>query len=148
MSTDSPVASTTTSLAEVTSTTIDTGDVQGFAIGTIQVGDREFRVAVADERALRLRGLMGVEDLGDLDGMLFIMDGMVQNGFTMRNTLIPLHIAFFDEAGVLVDVLEMMPCSEEPCPSYVPDGRYRYTVEVPLGEFEGIDESATLLVKA
>jgi hypothetical protein len=90
---------------------------------------------------------MGVVDLGDLDGMFFVMDGVVQTGFTMRNTLIPLHIAFFDEDRVLVDVLEMEPCEAEPCPSYVPEGGYRYAVEAPLGAFATLNDADSLTIK-
>ena len=51
------------------------------------------------------------------------------------------------EAWTLVDVLEMVPCTEEPCQTYVPSGSYRYTVEVPLGQFDDLDESAVLTIK-
>lgn len=90
---------------------------------------------------------MGVVDLGDLDGMLFVMGGTVQSSFTMRNTLIPLHVAFFDGAGALVDVLEMIPCESEPCPSYRPSAEYEYAVEVPLGRLDDLDEADSLSIK-
>ena len=142
------VSTTVTTTQPRPSTTVDTGDVEGFEIRRIQIGERRLRVAVADAVELRRRGLMGVGDLGALDGMLFVMDGTVRNAFTMRNTLIPLQIAFFDEEGALVDLLEMAPCDEEPCPTYQPTGSYRYGVEVPLGDFDDLDETETLSIKA
>jgi uncharacterized protein len=126
---------------------VDTGDVEGFGLGEVTIGDETLVVAVADESRLRQRGLMNVTDLGELDGMLFVMDEAVRSAFTMRNTLIPLHIAFFTDSGDLVDVLEMSPCDQEPCPSYRPRGSYRYAVEVPLGQFDDLDRSARMLVK-
>jgi uncharacterized protein len=136
-----------TSAVPVTSVDPDTGDVTGFGIGRIELDDETMLVAVADRSELRRRGLMEVSDLGELDGMLFVMDETVNSAFTMRNTLIPLHIAFFAESGELVDVLEMTPCVEEPCPSYRPAGRYRYALEVPLGGFDGLDPTARISIE-
>jgi uncharacterized membrane protein (UPF0127 family) len=117
---------------------IDTGDVQGFGLAEAMVGDRRFVVAVADDGALRRRGLMNVVDLGDLDGMVFDMGRNADSAFVMRNTLIPLDIAFFTDDGELVDTFEMTPCAEEPCQLYQPAGSYRYAFEVPLGVFDGL----------
>lgn len=124
-----------------------TGDVTGFGIGEIELDGEMMLVAVADRPELRRRGLMEVADLGELDGMLFVMDETVNSAFTMRNTVIALHIAFFDETGELVDALEMTPCVEEPCPSYRPSGAYRYALEVPLGVFDDLAVSARISVK-
>ena len=40
----------------------------------------------------------------------------------MKGTLIPLDIVFFGDDKALVDTLSMVPCTADPCPSYVPDG--------------------------
>lgn len=110
-----------------------TGDVVGFAVDTVLLGQRPLLVAVADTPELRSRGLMGVSDLGDLDGMLFVFDAEVTVAFVMRNTLIPLDIAFFDAEGVEVDRLEMVPCSKEPCRLYGAAAGFRYALEMPAG---------------
>ncbi|MGF1666108.1 MAG: DUF192 domain-containing protein [Acidimicrobiia bacterium] len=138
---DSTVSSPTTGAEPAT------GDVTGFGIGQVELDGETLLVAVADRSELRRRGLMEVSDLGELDGMLFVMDETVNSAFTMRNTLIPLHIAFFAESGELVDVLEMTPCAEEPCPTYRPDGRYHYALEVPLGAFDELDDAARISVE-
>jgi uncharacterized membrane protein (UPF0127 family) len=81
---------------------------------------------------------MGVADLGALRGMLFVWPDDVSSGFWMKDTLIPLDIAFFAADGSLVDRLSMVPCEADPCPSYRPSGPYRTALEVPAGGFEGV----------
>jgi len=110
-----------------------TGDVVGFAVDRVLLGQQPLLVAVADTPELRSRGLMEVSDLGDLDGMLFVFDAEVTVDFVMRNTLIPLEIAFFGDDGVEVDRLEMNPCREEPCPLYGAASGFRYALEMPAG---------------
>ena len=94
---------------------------------------------MADTPALRSRGLMGVTDLGDIDGMLFRWPSDVESGFWMKDTLIPLDIAFFAADGSLVDLLSMVPCEADPCPSYRPSGPYRSALEVEAGGFDHLD---------
>jgi uncharacterized membrane protein (UPF0127 family) len=109
-----------------------------FPTAAVGVGDESWTVAVADTAVLRVQGLRGVADLGGLDGMLFSFPEDSAATFTMRGTLIPLDIAFFTADGTLVDRLEMVPCSADPCPSYRAAGPYRYALETPAGGFDAI----------
>jgi len=109
--------------------------LEGWETATVTIGEATMLVAVADEPTERRRGLMFVEDLEDLDGMLFSFGEETSRGFWMKNTLLPLDIAFFDADGALVDVLTMDPCEEVSCPSYVPSGAYWTAVEAPAGAF-------------
>jgi uncharacterized membrane protein (UPF0127 family) len=153
VSTSAEQTSTVPTSVDPTTTTVpvvknvDTGDVTGFEVGEVTLAGERLTVALADERSLRRRGLMGVVDLGDLDGMLFVMDSTVTSAFTMRDTFISLHIAFFSESGELVDLLEMTPCQGEPCPSYQPGGAYRFALEVPLGRLSELEQGAMISVK-
>jgi len=70
--------------------------------------------------------------------MLFIWEDDVLNGFWMKDTLMPLDIAFFGADGSLVDLLSMVPCAGDPCPTYRPSGSYRSALEVPAGGFDGL----------
>lgn len=102
-------------------------------------------MAVANTPELRQQGLMGVTDLGDLDGMLFIFDDDVSTGFWMKNTVIPLDIAFFRADGGLVDLLRMTPCEADPCSIYQPSGPYRYAIETAVGRWDAIDQPSLVL---
>jgi uncharacterized membrane protein (UPF0127 family) len=101
-------------------------------------------VAVADDDILRARGLMGVEDLGELDGMLFAWPEAVQARFTMRNTLIPLDIGFFNPEGELIEVLQMVPCDDSECPGYGIDSPFRWALEAPAGALLDLTPGARL----
>lgn len=86
----------------------------------------------------RQRGLMFRESLPQGTGMVFRMPSDRTGGFWMKDTLIPLSIAFFTSDGAVVDVLDMEPCPSEPCPSYPPGGAYRFALEVNQGYFSEI----------
>lgn len=104
-------------------------------------------VLVADTSARRQHGLMEVPDLPDGVGMLFVgYDRDRTGGFWMKNTLVPLTIAYLAADGTIVDLIDMAPCGAEPCPSYPPDTPYRSALEVRQGWFadHGIDEGAVV----
>lgn len=90
---------------------------------------------VAASEGTRARGLMAVTDLGGYAGMVFVWDGDTASGFWMRDTPMPLSIAFFDAEGRFVASADMSPCGDVPdCPVYPSPGTYRFAVEVPRGE--------------
>jgi hypothetical protein len=70
--------------------------------------------------------------------MVFRFPAEHQGGFWMRNTLIPLSIAYFDRSGTVVATMDMEPCRQDPCPSYRPRARYRGALEVNQGFFDEI----------
>ncbi len=84
----------------------------------------------------RARGLMEVKDttLGGYDGMLFRFDGDVTESFWMRNTPMPLSIAYITADGQVITIADMEPCSDSPdCRDYPASGPYRMTIEVAQG---------------
>lgn len=93
-------------------------------------------VDVADRPEQRAYGLMHRESLPPDYGMMFFFFEDVQTPFYMKNTLVPLSIAFFDASGAIVDILDMEPCRADPCPLYTPDRPYRGALEVARGSFE------------
>lgn len=92
-------------------------------------------VLLADTRELRARGLMEVTDLGGYDGMLFAYPDDHEGGFWMRDTVLPLSIAYLDAEGRVVSTADMDPCPDRgaACPTYPPAGPYRHALEVPQG---------------
>jgi uncharacterized membrane protein (UPF0127 family) len=140
------VTTTTATTTTATTTTVpDDASVEllaAFPRAEIDVASEPWQVAVADTPQLRAQGLMGVTDLGDVDGMLFVWDSDTPSWFWMKDTLIPLDIAFFRADGSPVAVLSMVPCEADPCPSYGPAGgrAYRYALEAPAGQLVGMEE--------
>ncbi|HXF36437.1 MAG TPA: DUF192 domain-containing protein, partial [Actinomycetota bacterium] len=94
------------------------------------------RVEVADAPAERARGLMGRERLPADAGMVFLFPRPTRAGFWMKDTLIPLSIAFWDEGGRIVAILDMEPCRRDPCPLYRPEAAYVGAVEANRGFFQ------------
>ena len=75
--------------------------------------------------------------------MLFDFPADTDGGFWMRDTPMPLSIAYLDAEGAIVSTADMDPCLDlgDQCPGYPPDGVYNDTVEVPQGGLEtlGLD---------
>ena len=101
---------------------------------------------LADDPATRSLGLMQVTDLGGLDGMAFLYDSPHTTSFTMRNTVMPLSIAFFGADGAHLDEFDMEPCVAEPCPSYPTPADFVVAIEAPQGGLAelGIGDGSTL----
>lgn len=93
----------------------------------------EVAALVAASPDERQRGLQEVEELPEGVGMLFLFDRDRTTGFWMKDTLVPLEIAFATVDGEIVEVLSMEPCEAEPCEVYAPDEPYRAALEVPDG---------------
>lgn len=135
----------------------DRGELGNFGEVAIAITDADGEVVgwcvlLADSPELRQRGLMEVEDLEGYSGMLFVWDTDATSQFYMRNTPMPLSIAWFAADGELVAEADMEPCGdEEGCPLYPADGAldpYRFALEVPQGELEplGVEEGSTLRI--
>jgi uncharacterized membrane protein (UPF0127 family) len=116
----------------------------------IQTGDGDVvvQVEVADTESERARGLMGRTELAKDAGMVFVFPQDSASAFWMKDTLIPLSIAFYEDGGRIVRILDMEPCREDPCPVYEPGGAYRGALEVTKGAFRrwGVEVGDTLRV--
>jgi uncharacterized protein len=93
------------------------------------------RVEVADDLVEQAKGLMDRATLGENRGMLFVYPEERELSFWMKNTLIPLSIAFIDSERRIIDIQDMKPLDDEP-PSYVSAEPAQYALEVNQGFFE------------
>jgi hypothetical protein len=91
---------------------------------------------LADTTAERTQGLVEVEDLDPWDAIVFDFGEPVMGPFWMKDTVLPLSIAFYDEFGVFVSSADMEPCPGDDCPSTGADRPYRWAVEVEQGRLE------------
>lgn len=89
-------------------------------------------VEIADTPEEHSVGLMNRERLPDDAGMLFVWPEDTGAAFWMKDTLIPLSIAFIDANGVILDIQDMQPLDETLHQSPAP---YRYAVEANQGWF-------------
>jgi uncharacterized membrane protein (UPF0127 family) len=93
------------------------------------------RVEIADTDAEWQTGLMGRTTLEGDAGMLFVFDQEQKLSFWMKDTLIPLSIAYIDAEGRIVDIQDMQPLDDIP-PQYVSAEPARYALEVNQGFFK------------
>jgi uncharacterized membrane protein (UPF0127 family) len=98
-------------------------------------GSVTVHASVSNTDAARERGLAGRTDLAPDGGMAFLFDHPVRASFWMKDTLIPLSIAFWGPRGRIVSIMDMPPCRSDPCPSFRPSVPYTGALEVNLGFF-------------
>jgi len=100
---------------------------------SLQIGANTIRAEVADEPDERTVGLMGRTELTDGTGMLFVFRQPQALGFWMRDTLVPLSIAYVTAAGIIREIHDLHPLEEAPAQSTFRD--LVYALEVPQGWF-------------
>ena len=90
-------------------------------------------VQIAETPQSREQGLMGVKKMPDQVGMAFLFGEPTSTAFWMKDTLIPLDIAFWDSKGRIVTTFTMTPCRTDSCPVYQPATTYVSSVEMNAG---------------
>ena len=99
----------------------------------LSTGMHVLQVQVAQTPEQHQTGLMFRKTMGTNEGMLFIFDEPRQQCFWMKNTLLPLSVAFIDDAGSVVNIDDMKPqtldshCSTKPV---------RFVLEMNVGWFD------------
>jgi hypothetical protein len=99
----------------------------------IKVGARPLHVELALSDPQRMQGLMFREKLGANDGMVFLFDSPEYQSMWMKNTLIPLSVAFLDREGVILNIEDMEPQTLEP---HMSAGPALYAIETNKGWFK------------
>jgi uncharacterized membrane protein (UPF0127 family) len=98
----------------------------------LTAGMHVIHAEVAATGTQQATGMMFRRGMGANDGMLFVNDEPGVRCFWMRNTLIPLTIAFIADDGTIVNIADMAPRTEDSHCSAKP---VRFALEVPLGWF-------------
>jgi uncharacterized membrane protein (UPF0127 family) len=86
---------------------------QELPVVELRAGMHLIRAEVAAEYSTRGRGLMFRKSLAPNGGMLFIFDAAAIHCMWMKNTYIPLSVAFLDAQGVIINIADMQPHSEQ-----------------------------------
>ena len=84
-------------------------EVGAMAKATLHIGKASLTTEIAATQAQEERGLMFRPKLGDNEGMIFILPSVQTAEFWMKNTLIPLSVAYIDKNGVILEIHDMTP---------------------------------------
>ena len=104
----------------------------------IEIGDREYNVTCARTEEERIKGLQGVTEMKDDEGMLFFFEEPQTVGFWMKDTKIPLDIIFINEDMEVISVYQGEPENE----NIAEEDDVRFVLEVNQGS--GIKEGDEL----
>jgi hypothetical protein len=99
----------------------------------LTAGIHRIEAEVAVTQPDRMRGLMNRKTMAPQKGMLFVFDRMAQHCMWMRNTLLPLSVAFLDEQGRIINVEEMQPQTDD---NHCAAKPARYALEMNAGWFK------------
>jgi uncharacterized membrane protein (UPF0127 family) len=112
----------------------------------LRAGMHLIRAEIADSHETRMAGLMHRQSLDLNSGMLFVFDHKDKHCFWMKNTPLPLSIAFIKRDGTIVTIKDMAPNSEQTtCPSEP----VSYALEMKQGWFKakGVKVGSVLVAK-
>ena len=110
----------------------------------LYLGSAELTVEIADENHERQAGMMHRTTMPENEGMLFVFPYPHQSGFWMKNTIVPLSIAYIDPASRVIEIHDMQPGNTKPVESR--SASVQYALEVNQGWFakNGIKPGAVL----
>lgn len=89
------------------------GEPQKLPSVWVRIGETQVRVSLALTPQQRQRGYMHYRSIGDTEGMLFVFDSHRRSCMWMRNTLVPLTVAWLTDGGAIVNTADMQPLSEK-----------------------------------
>lgn len=106
---------------------------QGMPGVELTAGMYRIEAEVAATQENRMLGLMHRKTMAPQRGMLFVFDGTARHCMWMRNTLLPLAVAFLDEQGRIINVEEMLPQTED---NHCAAKPAKYALEMNAGWFK------------
>ena len=126
-------AATLLTLGCIASASAQTPAVRKFPTTQLNIGIHLIKAEVAQTEAEREQGLMFREKMADNEGMLFLFGAPAGVCMWMKNTLIPLSVAFMDEKGVIINIEEM---KEQTLDSHCAKRGAVYALEMNKGWFK------------
>ena len=105
---------------------------QELPVVQLNAGMHLIRAEVADNMSARTTGLMHRKSMAQNAGMVFVFEENAAHCMWMKNTLIPLSVAFIDDRGGIVNIADMEPHSEA---SHCATRPVRYALEMNRGWF-------------
>jgi len=111
---------------------VSTAQAQQLPEVMLSVNGHKLTAEVAHTGPTRSQGLMHRRMLPENRGMLFVFDNVAIHAMWMMNTYIPLSVAFLDERGVIINIEDMKPHTQDTHPAAKPA---RYALEVNQGWF-------------
>lgn len=98
----------------------------------LTAGFHRIEAEVAANNAARMQGLMQRKSMATQRGMLFVFDRDAQHCMWMKNTYLPLSVAFIDEQGRILNIEDMQPQSED---NHCAAKPARFALEMNVGWF-------------
>lgn len=111
---------------------ISVAQAQQLPLMELTAGFHRIEAEVAANNAARMQGLMNRKSMPPQRGMLFVFDRDAQHCMWMKNTLLPLSVAFIDETGKILNIEDMQPHSED---NHCAAQSARYALEMNVGWF-------------
>jgi hypothetical protein len=99
----------------------------------LKIKGHSVRAELADTEQARMTGLMFRERLPENAGMLFVYEREDRHAMWMKNTYVPLSVAFIDRRGVILNIEDMEPQTLD---SHAAAGLAKYALEMNRGWFE------------
>jgi uncharacterized protein len=106
--------------------------VQAQTVVQLSAGMHLIRAEVAADMATRSRGLMFRKSLAPNAGMVFVFEDASLHCMWMKNTYLPLSVAFLDEQGTIINIEDMAPQTED---THCAKKPARYALEMERGWF-------------
>ena len=111
-----------------------TATAQTMPVMELSAGFHRIEAEVAADQPSRMQGLMQRRNMAPNHGMIFVFPVAERHCMWMRNTLIPLSVAFLDEGGRIINIEEMKPQTEN---NHCAAAPARFALEMNAGWFAG-----------
>lgn len=111
----------------------------------LYVGSEELNTELALKPVEIYTGMMWRTNMAENEAMLFVFSAPAPRAFYMRNTYVPLSVAYIDAEGIIQEIHDLQPLNETSVPSK--SENIQFVLEVPQGWFKRRNISPGMLVR-